>query len=373
MYLEVRNCRVCNAPFNNEELLHLENMPKSAQNFPVDKNDKGIELSIYQCSACGLVQHNCPPVPYHKEVIRASAFSTEMSEFRKLQFNKFVHRYYLKGKKVIELGCGRGEYLSLMKETGANVSGIEYSIESVNECLKQNLNVKRDYISDSNQKLPDAPYDAFFILSYFEHLPAPQILLKSIHKNLTNDGIGLIEVPNFDMMVRDNLFSEFITDHLMYFTKDTLTSTLLMNGFEVVECKEIWHDYIISAVVRKRNKLNLQSFKNEREVLTTDIHNYISQHSKVAVFGAGHQALALIALTDIGNKIEYVVDDATFKQGKYTPATHIPIVSRAELKKNPVDAIIIIAGSYSDEVKNSLSHTKINKAIINNNKLQVAS
>ena len=45
-----------------------------------------------------------------------------------------------------------------------------------------------------------------------------------------------------------------------------------------------------------------------------------------------------------------IVDSAEFKQGKYTPATHIPIVSPDMLDTDPVDAVIIIAGSYSDEV-----------------------
>ena len=62
------------------------------------------------------------------------------------------------------------------------------------------------------------------------------------------------------MMLRNNLFSEFIRDHLFYFTRDTLTFTLNFNGFDVIECKEIWHDYIISATVKKKQTLNLDCF-----------------------------------------------------------------------------------------------------------------
>jgi len=45
-----------------------------------------------------------------------------------------------------------------------------------------------------------------------------------------------------------------------------------------------------------------------------------------------------------------VVDSAPFKQGKYTPATHLPIVAPDVLDADPVDAVIVIAASYSDEV-----------------------
>jgi hypothetical protein len=55
-------------------------------------------------------------------------------------------------------------------------------------------------------------------------------------------------------------------------------------------------------------------------------------------------------MTGIAGNIRYVVDSAPFKQGKFTPATHLPIVAPERLRSDPVEAIIIIAGAYSDEV-----------------------
>jgi hypothetical protein len=52
----------------------------------------------------------------------------------------------------------------------------------------------------------------------------------------------------------------------------------------------------------------------------------------------------------IADKVKYVVDSATFKQGKYTAATHVPIVSPDKLDSDPVDAVIVMAAGYSDEV-----------------------
>jgi hypothetical protein len=58
----------------------------------------------------------------------------------------------------------------------------------------------------------------------------------------------------------------------------------------------------------------------------------------------------VMSVCGLKGKIEYVVDSAPFKQGKYTPATHIPIVGPETLVKKPVNAIIIMAGSYSREI-----------------------
>ena len=54
--------------------------------------------------------------------------------------------------------------------------------------------------------------------------------------------------------------------------------------------------------------------------------------------------------TKIENNIKYIVDSAVFKQDKYSPSSHIKIVSEKELIEDPVDALIIMAGSYSDEI-----------------------
>ena len=351
--MTINNCRVCFGNFFDEPLLRYDNMPKAAQHLPDADTvafETGVNLEVCQCMSCGLVQLNNEPVPYYKEVIRAAAFSEEMKIFRTKQFDDFVKRYSLKNKKVIEIGCGRGEYLELMKQFGIKAYGLEYAKDSVIQCVQNDLQVSEKYIDKSDEKINGGPFDAFFILNFLEHIPDPCTMLSGIHNNLSDDGIGLVEVPNFDMMLKNNLFSEFIGDHLFYFTKETLANTLARNGFEILSCKEIWYDYIISAVVRKRKKMDVSNFDTQQAKIKSELENYIEKFNKVAVWGAGHQSFAILSLTKISDKIDYVVDDATFKQNNFTPATHVPIVSSDKLRSNPVDAIIVMAASYSDEV-----------------------
>ena len=364
----VEKCRLCGCKFPDTPLLIYENMPKAAQFLPdveTVKNEKGIDMNIFQCRGCGLVQLNSEPVSYYKEVIRAAAFSPEMKSFRINQFTTFVEQYSLYNKKVVEIGCGKGEYLLLMKQAGANVYGIEQSAESVTYCEQAGLNILNGFITDFPGKLKNAPFDAFFILNFLEHLPDINSILTAIRNNLTDEGIGLVEVPNFDMMLRKKVFSEFIPDHLFYFTADTLQTALRLNGFDVISCKEIWYDYIISAVVKTRKKLDISDFHQCQTKLTQEIDAYINKfgNKRVAVWGAGHQALAMISLAKLAGKIKYVVDSAPFKQGKFTPATHIPIVSPEQLKINPVDAVIVMAAGYSDEVAKIIQQ-KFDKTIV---------
>lgn len=350
-------CRCCENKFDSEPILHFENMPTSAQGFLDEseiERDKGEILNLFQCPYCGLIQLAGKPVPYFREVIRASAVSDEMREFRVRYFRDFVDKYCLVGKRIIEIGCGCGEFLELMNTTGAEGYGIEYSEQFVDVCQKKGLRVSKAYM-EKGIKLSESPFDGFFIMNFLEHAPDPNSFLQGIWENLCDDAVGLIEVPNVDMIIENHMFSEFIRDHLMYFTSDTLRLLLEKNGFEVLKCYPVWHGYCLAAIVRKRKIMNTQVFYDSLETICSEMNRYIDsfvkQDKKVAVWGAGHQALAVIALSKIQNKIEFVVDSADFKQGKYTPGTHVKIVSPKTLEKSgEIAAIIVMAASYSDEV-----------------------
>lgn len=330
-------------------------MPGAAQNFPdavAVEHEQGADLQIFQCTGCGLVQLDCEPVYYYREVIRAAAISEVMKETKARQFSDLVQKYALQGRKVIEIGCGRGEFLELLASLDVEAFGLEYSAASVAHCVSKGLRVTKGYLDRESTILPKAPFDAFLMLMFLEHMPDPNLALQVLWNNLSDDAIGLVEVPNFDMVIRNKLFSEFIADHLFYFTKDSLNTTLKINGFEILECAELRDDYVISAIVKKRPRLDLKDFYTYQTRITRQLDEFIGQYEKgrVAIWGAGHQALAIIALANIADKIKYVVDSAPFKQGKYTPATHLAIFPPEILLSEPVDAVIVIAGSYSDEI-----------------------
>jgi SAM-dependent methyltransferase len=331
-------------------------MPSVAQHFPEAsnlKNDTGVDLIICQCTGCGLVQLNTEPVPYFRDVIRAAAFSPEMGAFRKTQLSAFIKKYSLTGKRLLEAGCGCGEYLELLQECGGNAFGVEHNTASVEFCIKKKLQVQKDFIDSPLQKIKHGPFDAFFTFNFLEHLPDPNSFLQGVANNLLEGSIGLVEVPNFDMILRERMASEFMRDHLFYFTKRTLGTTLALNGFEVLECGEVWHSYILSAEVRKRSELGLDAFHEHQRHVKHTLDEYLAQFPSlsVAVWGAGHQALAIFAFAELNGKVKYVVDQAPFKQGRFTPATHIPIVSPESLSQDgDLKAVIVMGASYSDEI-----------------------
>ena len=219
---EVRSCRICDGALYSQALLSYENSPKSAQGFlnnPKDADDS-VDLEIFQCTKCGLVQHNLDPVLYYKEVIRAVAFSQEMGDFRIGQLRDWINRNQLQNKKILEVGCGKGEYLDLLLAAGAsNVTGLECSKENISAAQQSGHKICHGYLDQDFFPPADFKFDAFTIFSFLEHWPNPNEGLQLLYLSLSDGACGLVEVPNFDLILAKGLYSEFTTDHIFYFDK----------------------------------------------------------------------------------------------------------------------------------------------------------
>jgi SAM-dependent methyltransferase len=352
--LSTLQCRVCSAQLTGNPVLHFPEAPP-AQGFsdsPEDMADSQ-DLDIHQCAYCGTVQHVLQPVSYYKDVIRAVAFSRDMGTFRRGQLSRWVANFGLRAKNILEVGAGRGEYMVLLKEAGArSVFGLENGDSNLETTKSAGYRVERGYLTDSFENPFDFKFDAFCIFSFMEHWPNINASLRSLHDMLTSDAIGLIEVPSFDYILETKLYSEFTPDHIFYFTSDTLKRVLELNGFEVLEIEPIWHDYILSAIVRRRPLTDFSSFESQQKTVIAEILSFLSAspQAKCAVWGAGHQALSVISLAGLAAYIAFIVDSATFKQGRYTPASRIHIRPPSALSECDTETVLVMAAAYSDEV-----------------------
>ena len=91
---------------------------------------------------------------------------------------KFV-KYFEGCKNVLDIGCGRGEFLELLKDNGISGHGIDIDEDMVRYCRSRDLNVEKlDAVSYLNQ-LEDKSLDGIFIDQVVEHLD-PDYLIKMI-------------------------------------------------------------------------------------------------------------------------------------------------------------------------------------------------
>lgn len=352
-------CVVCGGPFYRPALLTYPDSPRSAQGFldSPEQPDEVVALEIFQCQCCGLVQHNLPPVSYYRDVIRAVAFSKEMGDFRVKQLGHWLKHSNLREKRLLEVGCGNGEYMGLLQQAGARyIYGLENSPLSVAVAKKSGYQVEPGYIAPGFVNPWHERFDGFAIFSFMEHWPELNGSLRTLHNFLNEGAVGLVEVPNFEFIVANGLYSEFTVDHIFYFDRQTLRTVLELNGYEVIAIDAIWHGYILSAQVRKRVPQRPAEFIVKQHRIIEQLRAFAGRFksTEVVVWGAGHQALAVMSLAKLQNMVAHVVDSAPFKQNKYTPGTHLLIKSPSSLLLDRPKAIVIIAAAYSDEVAQTI-------------------
>ncbi len=370
-------CRLCKNKLYLKPILILKGMPKAAQFFPKKnefKNDKPITLNIFQCKKCGLVQLNNRPVSYFKEVITAATLSLDARKSRLKLISNFINQNKLVNKKAIEIGCARGDVLEIINEAGMKSYGLEYSSNSVSHGKSLGRNITKSFIGDS-KKIKNGPFQAFFCFNFFEHMPDPQLFIKTVYNNLSDKGVGLITVPNLDYLIKTKSFYEFVADHLSYFTTDTLKFAFESNKFNVLECFLINNDNDILIKVQKNPNKKIKKVKKIKKIniynkfqsvkilinkLKFIIKKYKKNNKKIAIWGAGHRTLALLALSK-AHQVDLIIDSAKFKQGRYSPILHTKILGPEELIKSKIDLLMImLPGIYPDEVIKSVKKLNLN-------------
>jgi 2-polyprenyl-3-methyl-5-hydroxy-6-metoxy-1,4-benzoquinol methylase len=356
----MKKCILCGELLPNYSVLNCENMPSSAQDIPVacDLDDeKSIDLELYQCLACGLVQFNCEPVEYYRDVIRSGGYSSTMHELRSSQYEYLISKYNLVNRKFIEVGCGQGEFLEILTQFPVHAYGIENKSELASIAIKKGLNVNVGFTKTVDTKFENGPFDVFLSFNFIEHQPDPNTMIQCIYNNLSPLGYGMITAPSFEYIIENESSYELIRDHIAYYTKDTLKFLMEKNGFEVIEDQRINRD-TISLIVRKRSNIDVSGLRKNIESLKKEMSEFtnklIESGEKVAIWGASHQGFTAISITGVKKNISYIIDSAPFKQGKYAPASHVKIVSPDFFYQEPVESILIIAPGYTDEIRLSI-------------------
>ncbi|MDO4329300.1 MAG: class I SAM-dependent methyltransferase [Lachnospiraceae bacterium] len=384
-------CLACKSRLPEQALLKFNGMPASAQNIPSAdevKDDAGIPLSLYQCEACGLVQFDCQPVDYYRDVIRSGGFSTTMVELRRSQYRHLIDTYGLEGKKFIEVGCGQGEFLSVLAEFPVQAFGIEHRGSLVQIAQEKGLQVSQGFTEEPETILgKDGPYDVFLSFNFLEHQPEPGVMLDCIRNNLTENGMGLITVPSLEYILQYDGYYELIRDHIAYYSFETLRRLLELHGFEVLEEEMINRD-TCSVIVRKHwagsqveapgthdgsgdqkerkaeqiekaksafvNPVDISALSRSQSMINQELEQLTrtleSQGKTLAIWGASHQGFTLAATTCLGAAAKYIIDSAPFKQGRCAPASHLPIVAPSYFQEHPADLILIAAPGYTQEI-----------------------
>ena len=170
------------------------------------------------------------------------------------------------GAQIIDVGCGRGEWLELLKENGFDVKGIDLNDIMVNTCRELSLDAVSSDAIEYLRSLPAASLCAVTGFHIIEHLPFKTLiaLFDESFRVLKPGGIVIFETPNPENLTVGAC--TFYTDpsHIKPLVPITMQFLAEYRGFSGVEIKRL-HKYSDYYNVAEENKFITENFYNEMD------------------------------------------------------------------------------------------------------------
>ena len=153
---------------------------------------------------------------------------------------------HLKGKRILDLGCGPGRDSKYLSDHGLEVYSIDASREMVKEAKKRAPKAKVSQMDMRKLDFPQKFFDgvwANFSLLHLKKEALPKIL-SDIHQILKKEGILFIGLKqgNKEQWEKEKL-NKNLRMFYSYYQKDELTDRVKGAGFEIISAKEIKHLY----------------------------------------------------------------------------------------------------------------------------------
>lgn len=292
-----------------------------------------------------------------------------------------VERYQLRGRSIVEIGCGRGDFLTRLCRRGGN-RGLGFDPGYPGDdgdglSLDVPVRIRREPYRASAVDL-----DADFICSRqtLEHIAEPRALLGSV-RNCAKTGTPVFfEVPNVLYTLRDGGVWDLIYEHFSYFSTASLARLFTESGYESIEVVETFSGQFLTIHARTAakapqdrpppcpglEKLVVSFADMYREKINQwarRLNSFDRQGRRVVVWGAGAKGTTFLNLLRPAN-VQYVVDINPRKQGKYLAGTGQQIVAPEFLREQRPDVIVCMNSRYRDEIARQVRGLGIEAALL---------
>lgn len=350
-------CRICKG-----ELINYDRITKSLKNvsrlFP-NKNfidsDAIIDIELYFCTKCKHYQiSDFSESDYYEDYLMSTSYTSSIKQLMNWELEKLIS--YLNNTEVIlEVGSGDNSFLNLSSNRFNNLIGFEPSLKFQNSIKSKNSNIKlvNDYF-DEKYIITDY-YSAFVSRQVFEHLPDPRKTLKAVYKSMNFNSVGFIEVHNGSKIISGYRWYEIFSDHLNYYTIESLISLISSVGFSVLEVvTKLNEDYLI-CYFKKKSKPKKSNFDKIKKIETRNIIDICKNYKSIALYGFGAKGQQIFNLLADKFIFSRIFDSDPAKHNLFPHNSEIKVSKPTIQDINKHDLIIISAMTYLNEIKNYLN------------------
>ena len=308
---------------------------------------------------------------------RASESKTMRSAFRKIAIRLFKR---FKPKKIMEIGSNDGVFLKNFNKKSV------IAVEPCKNLARLTKKLFKTYDEFWNLKLAKklivqkrGGIDLIFSANTISHIPNLKETFKGIYNILSKDGVLIVEDPSLLKVLQNNSYDQFYDEHVYVFSSISIDNIIQEYGLRLFDIEHLTTHggsnryYICKKNGKYKKSLRLKKalkkeisyglhtikcylkFSNRVNLSKKNLFNLIKKlkknNKKIISYGATYKSTTVFNYCNLNSKmIDYVTDTTLNKQGKYTPGTHIKIVSPEQGMNHSVDYAFLGAWNFKKEI-----------------------
>lgn len=341
------------------------------------------ELLLGFCRACGLLSNTMfdpSRVDYGAGYEDSQAHSPGWVEWARDIASELVDRYRLHGGRALEIGCGKGDFLALLAETG-DMDGVGYDpayrpgplVPPVRDRLQF---VTRSYTGHEG----DHRCDLMVCRHTLEHVPDAAAFVSRLRQGLggRDDVIVFVEVPDGERILSEQAFWDVYYEHCAYYTSHSLSSLFARCGFDVLRVRRSFGGQYLLMEARPR-PTGAPSPPPPPAALGEAVDRYrisvpkrirlmrrrlLDLPTPVVFWGAGSKAVGLLNALDVDWHVTAVVDVNPVKQGHYLPRSGHPVLAPNEVKAIEPASVVVMNPVYTVEIAEELDRLDVQARVV---------
>src|SRR6516162_6267726 len=301
------------------------------------------DIMLAVCGECGFIYNatwDSELTIYSDQYEETQGFSATFNAFNRSIAEKLVSSYDIRGKTVLEIGCGKGEFLTLICKLGDN-RGIGYdpSFVPARQRSEQDVRFVREFFAEGTNEV--AP-DLLCCKMTLEHIGQTHRFLASV-RSVANrkDSVIFFQVPDVDRILKEGAFWDVYYEHCSYFSAASLKHLFTRTGFAV---QRIWTGYDdqylmivtspaehgtdvtlgdedgVAAIIRMSSSFAAAAARS-RVAWLSRLRNWAAAGQRTVLWGSGSKAVAFLTTLGVHDEVEHAVDINPYRVGKFLPGT----------------------------------------------------
>jgi SAM-dependent methyltransferase len=347
------------------------------------------DIHLYLCKDCGFISNmafESAKQEYSSRYEETQGFSPTFNKFHKALAERLIDKHNLHGKEIIEIGCGKGDFITMLCEIGDN-TGYGFDPAYIEERNKSESKNKIKFITDLySEKYTEYNGDFVCCKMTLEHIHNTLEFVSTVRKSIGNrfDTMVFFQIPNGRWVFEGLGFWDIYYEHCSYFSKGSLNTLFSKCGFDVLEVTSEYDDQYLAIEAKPSKNIEgkrLKTLDDRDEIISIvddfkknivtrlqnwelQLNKWSEENKKVVLWGGGSKGVAFLTTLNITDQIKYAVDINPYKHGTFLAGTGQEIVSPEFLKDYDPDAVIIMNPIYTEEISADLKKLGVMAEII---------